>query len=206
MTCRICKTEAERRHSNQHRKSCRQHLPRVFRPNVQLFFEDGREGQQPVAVLDGSIFKLESPIFGSLSNFQLPQILADPYCPNTMFGTQLTPTFVGVLAVAVLIGALIVQRILDLLNPSKSALPGPVGFPFLGHVPYLTKQPWVMFDHWASVYGGIYQLVSLYDFSTTLVAVLSRLLQESDAILSISAYGTSHLSSSLTPSSLSGSL
>ena len=58
---------------------------------------------------------------------------------------------------------------IELRRSKLRHFPGPLGFPLIGHVPYLTKEPWVKFSYWAGVHGPVYQLVSeiTYRYSNT---------------------------------------
>ena len=64
-----------------------------------------------------------------------------------------------VLAVSAFIAAFIFRDVFS-RNKKVRNVPGPLGYPLIGHVPYLTKEPWVKFLYWAGVHGAVYQLAS----------------------------------------------
>ncbi len=70
------------------------------------------------------------------------------------------PRSVAATAVAVLLAAAFVASV---LSGSVRAwrvrhIPGPRGWPLIGHVAYLLNEPWVAFVGWAARYGGAYKL------------------------------------------------
>ena len=69
---------------------------------------------------------------------------------------------VGVAAVAVLGVILVLVVVLEAEGVARRRklrhIPGPPGWPILGHIPYLTKEPWKRFAQFSNDYGSLYKL------------------------------------------------
>jgi hypothetical protein len=44
------------------------------------------------------------------------------------------------------------------LNWRLRSVPGPMGFPIIGHIPFLLSAPWDKFGEWAAQYGEMYKM------------------------------------------------
>ena len=67
-------------------------------------------------------------------------------------------TIVGAL-VAVAVAAFFVQEAVFAVHKRRlSHIPGPRGFPVVGHIPYLLSEPWMRFAAFSTQYGPCYKL------------------------------------------------
>jgi carlactone C-19 oxidase len=74
-----------------------------------------------------------------------------------------SPTFHSLVlaSLAVLVAAVLLRVLLsDVSSRCRNRhIPGPPAFPLVGHVPYLTQEPWAVFSRWADKFGPLYRLV-----------------------------------------------
>lgn len=100
-----------------------------------------RKGEGPLDIVPASLAPTPNV------TYMLPILL----CPCSLTAGQ-----AALLGGAALVLFLLLQQVLR--NRSTSHIPAPPGFPIVGHIPYLVKEPWMRFKNFAAEYGAVYKL------------------------------------------------